>query len=197
MYVGVTVGNELLGAFALSTTQEMRHWSEADVEVAKAAADQTGIAIRQARLYQKAASTSMREALVNKLSVAIRASLSLTSVLNTATRELGSGAFSFAASKCVFTMRTATSRLPGENTWRMGCESVNEFDADYDELLRGQFLKSVTPLVIRDAQQYAEGSPEFSQLHPSARRLHRSAIANRLPAHRKRRISRGNFNSSD
>ena len=33
--------------------------------------------------------TSMREALVNKLSVAIRASLSLTSVLDTATRELG------------------------------------------------------------------------------------------------------------
>ena len=89
MYVGVTVGTELLGAFALSTTKRIRHWSEADIEVAKAAADQTGIAIRQARLYQKAEATSVREALVNKLVVAIRASLSLTSVLNTATRELG------------------------------------------------------------------------------------------------------------
>ena len=88
MYVGVSVGNELIGAFALSTTKELRHWSEADIEVAKAAADQTGIAIRQARLYQKAEATSMREALVNKLSVAIRASLSLASMLDTATREL-------------------------------------------------------------------------------------------------------------
>src|SRR5205807_9619905 len=88
MYVGVSVGNELLGAFALSTTKELRHWSEADIEVAKAAADQTGIAIRQARLYQKAEATSMREALVNKLRVAIRASLSLASMLDTATREL-------------------------------------------------------------------------------------------------------------
>src|SRR5439155_1223814 len=61
MYVGVTVGDELLGAFALSTTKQMRRWSEADIEVAKAAADQSGIAIRQARLYQKAAATSMRE----------------------------------------------------------------------------------------------------------------------------------------
>ena len=89
MYVGVSVGNELLGAFALSTTKVMRHWSEADIEVAKAAADQTGIAIRQARLYQQAEATSMREALVNKVSVAIRASLSLNDVLDTATRELG------------------------------------------------------------------------------------------------------------
>ena len=95
MYVGVTVGTELLGAFALSTTKQIRHWSEADIEVAKAAADQTGIAIRQARLYQKAETTSMREALANKLGNAIRASLSLTSVLNTATQGAGLGAFCF------------------------------------------------------------------------------------------------------
>src|SRR6184192_2025232 len=89
MYVGVTVGDELLGAFALSTTKQLRHWSDTDIEVAKSAADQTGIAIRQARLYQQSEATSMREALVNKLSVAIRASLSLDDVLDTATRELG------------------------------------------------------------------------------------------------------------
>src|SRR6202007_1941351 len=89
MYVGVSVGNELLGAFALSTTNDFRHWSEADIEVAKSAADQTGLAIRQARLYQRAEATSMREALVNKVSVAIRASLSLNDVLDTASRELG------------------------------------------------------------------------------------------------------------
>jgi PAS domain S-box-containing protein len=161
MYVGVTVGTELLGAFALSTTRELRHWSEADVEVAKAAADQTGIAIRQARLYQKAAATSMREALVNKLSVAIRASLSLTSVLNTATRELG---HALSASRVEVRLYEATgdqSFARGEYV-ATGCESVNDFDADYDELLRGHFLKSLTPLVIRDAQQYAEGPPEFS-----------------------------------
>ena len=61
MYVGVRVGDELLGAFALSTTKAARHWSDTDIEVAKAAADQTGIAIRQARLYQKAEATSMRD----------------------------------------------------------------------------------------------------------------------------------------
>jgi len=142
MYVGVTVGNELLGAFALSTTRELRHWSEADIEVAKAAADQTGIAIRQARLYQTAAATSMREALVNKLSVAIRASLSLTSVLDTATRELGQA---LSASRVEVRLYDATgdqSFAKGEYV-AVGCESVSDFDANYDELLRGHFVNSL------------------------------------------------------
>ncbi len=69
--------------------KELREWSEADIALAKAVADQTGIAIRQAELYQKAEATSMREALVNRLTMAIRASLSLPEVLSTATRELG------------------------------------------------------------------------------------------------------------
>ncbi|MDX6575193.1 MAG: hypothetical protein QOE96_1146, partial [Blastocatellia bacterium] len=161
MYVGVTVGNELLGAFALSTTRELRHWSEADIEVARAAADQTGIAIRQARLYQKAAATSMREALVNKLSVAIRASLSLTSVLDTATRELGQA---LSASRVEVRLYDATgdhSFAKGEYV-AAGCESVSDFDADYDELLRGHFLNSVKPLVIDNTEQYAEGPAEFT-----------------------------------
>jgi GAF domain-containing protein len=67
----------------------MRDWSDADIALAKAVADQTGIAIRQSQLYQKAAATSKREALVNRLTMIIRASLSLSDVLSTATRELG------------------------------------------------------------------------------------------------------------
>src|SRR6266404_6012530 len=161
MYVGVTVDDQLLGAFALSTTRQLRHWSEADIEVAKAAADQTGIAIRQARLYQKAAATSMREALVNKLSVAIRASLSLTSVLNTATRELG---HALSASRVEVRLYEATgdeSFAKGEYV-AAGCDSVSSFDAAYDELLRGHFLTSSQPLVISDTQQFAEGAAEFA-----------------------------------
>ncbi|HEU4510438.1 MAG TPA: PAS domain S-box protein [Pyrinomonadaceae bacterium] len=89
MYVAIRVGDDVPAAFALSTTREIREWSEADVALAKAVADQTGIAIKQAELYQKAENTSIREALVNRLTMAIRASLSLSEVLRTATVELG------------------------------------------------------------------------------------------------------------
>src|SRR5678809_1242765 len=89
MYVAIRVGDDVPAAFALSTTKDVRQWSEADIALAKAVADQTGIAIRQAELYQKAESTSIREALVNRLTTAIRASLRMPEVLSTATRELG------------------------------------------------------------------------------------------------------------
>jgi PAS domain S-box-containing protein len=89
MYVAIRVGEDVPAAFSLSTTREIRQWSEADIALAKAVADQTGIAIKQAQLYQKAETTSIREALVNRLTMAIRASLSLSEVLRTATVELG------------------------------------------------------------------------------------------------------------
>src|SRR4029079_10105009 len=89
MYVAIRVGDDVPAAFALSTTKEIRNWNESEIALAKAVADQTGIAIRQAELYQKAENSSTREALVNRLTMAIRASLSLPEVLSTATRELG------------------------------------------------------------------------------------------------------------
>ncbi len=148
MYVGVSVGNELLGAFALSTTKELRHWSEADIEVAKAAADQTGIAIRQARLYQKAEATSMREALVNKLSVAIRASLSLASMLDTATREL---THALSASRVEIRLdEDATSRQPASA------------DDLYNDLLRQRFFRSQAPLIVNDAARYEDTDFELA-----------------------------------
>ena len=162
MYVGVTVGQELLGAFALSTTKHLRHWSEADIEVAKSAADQTGIAIRQARLYQKAETTSMREALVNKLSVAIRASLSLTDVLDTAARELGQ-ALSASRVQVHLYDPTGDRSTARREYLAPGGAPVEASDGDYDDLLRQHFLTSLSPLVINDARQYADGAPEFSE----------------------------------
>ena len=75
MYVAIRVGDNVTAAFALSTTRELRQWSDSDIALAKAVADQTGIAIRQAELYQRAEATSKRELLVNNVTMAIRASL--------------------------------------------------------------------------------------------------------------------------
>ena len=44
-----------------------------------------------------------------------------------------------------------------------GARDVSQFDALYDNLLREQFLRSQSPVVIRDAQAYAEGSVEFAR----------------------------------
>jgi PAS domain S-box-containing protein len=159
MYVAIRVGDEVTAAFALSTTRELRHWSESDIALAKAVADQTGIAIRQADLYQKAEATSKREVLVNNLTMAIRASLSLPEVLNTATRELG---LALAASRVhmhLYDPENPISPVKHEYV-APGCESISALHTSYADPVGQQLLRMSKPLVIVDSLNYDEGSAE-------------------------------------
>ena len=161
MYIGLTVGDELLGAFALSTTTSMRKWSESDIEVAKSVADQTGIAMRQARLYQKAEATSAREALVNKLGGAIRSSLSLPEILDTTVRELG---VALVASRVQVRLCDGSNDdLFVKTEYAIDeRQSNSEFDGYYDQLLREHFCNSSQPLVIADVSHFAKGSSQLA-----------------------------------
>lgn len=161
MYIGVTVGDELMGAFALSTTRDVRHWTSADIEVAKSVADQTGIAIRQARLYQKSEATSTREALVNKLGGAIRSSLSLPQVLDTTARELGQA---LSVSRVQVRLCDGTNEnLFVKIEYAINSQTGGQFDGYYDQLLREHFKTSAEPLVIGDIENYAELSAQLAE----------------------------------
>lgn len=162
MYVGVFSDDQLLASFSLSSTREKRQWTDEDIELARTVADQTGIAIRQAKLYQKAAATSVRERLANSLSLAIRASLSLTEVLTTATRELGAA---LSASRAQVRLSDVASREAAvvHEYVSPECEGIGEPEADYDDSLRRQFLRSRKPLAINDVQNCAEAYPELAE----------------------------------
>jgi len=177
MYAGIRVGDETPAAFAISMTRQLRHWRESDVALIKAVADQTGIAIRQAELYQKAASTSAREALINRLSLAIRASLSLPEVLRTATHELGAA---LQASRVYLRLYDAARPIsPVEHEYiAPHIASVRHVDGSYDDPIGQRLLRSMQPIVIDDAKHYAEGTKEFNthlRAHAAATSL-RSSI---------------------
>ncbi len=161
MYVAIRVGDEVPAAFALSTTRELRRWSEADIALAKAVADQTGIAIRQAGLYQKAETTSTREVLVNRLTMAIRASLSLPEVLSTATRELGTALSPSRVHLSLYNSEGLDSLLEYEYL-APDCESINHLQVEHDDPIGRSLLESNRPLVVDDALNYSEGSEELS-----------------------------------
>jgi PAS domain S-box-containing protein len=161
MYVAIRVGDDVPAAFALSTTRELRLWSEADVAMAKAVADQTGIAIRQAELYHKAETTSMREALVNRLTMAIRASLSLPEVLSTATRELGHALNASRALLFLYNGEGVSSPLEHEYL-APGVASIKHVEVMYDDPIGRRLLHSSQPLIISDALNYSEESTELS-----------------------------------
>ncbi|HJP94428.1 MAG TPA: PAS domain S-box protein [Pyrinomonadaceae bacterium] len=161
MYVAIRVGDDVPAAFALSTTQRVRHWSEADIDLAKAVADQTGIAIRQAELYQKAEATSIREALLNRLTMAIRASLSLPEVLSTATVELG---HVLAASRVhLFLHNSEEVGSPLEHEYVAdGVKSIKNRGVNYDDPVGRRLSSSLQPLIIDDALHYDDGSAALS-----------------------------------
>jgi PAS domain S-box-containing protein len=161
MYVAIRVGDEVTAAFALSTTREIRHWSESDIALATAVADQTGIAIRQADLYQKAEATSKRELLVNSVTLAIRASLSLPEVLRTATRELG---IALAASRVhlhLYDPDNPVSQVEHEYL-APGVESIGSMQMSYDDPVGRHLLSISKPLVIDDSLNHNQGSEEFN-----------------------------------
>lgn len=161
MYVAIKVGDEMPGAFALSMTRNVRHWSETDIALAKAVAIQTGIAIRQAELYRRAEATSAREALINRLSLAIRASLSLPEVLRTATRELGR-----ALNVSHVHLRLydpADLRAPVEHAYvAPNAASIGHIETSFDDPIGKHLLRTAQPLVIDDALNYAGSSAELN-----------------------------------
>jgi PAS domain S-box-containing protein len=178
MYVGVKVGDEIPGTFAISTTRGVRHWHEADIALARAVADQTGIAIRQAELYQKAAATSAREALINRLSLAIRASLSLPEVLRTATHELGRA---LSASRVhLHLYDPARPNSPAQHEYvALNALSIKRLDVSFADPIGQRLLRVSQPIVIDDALNFVDGTPEFSSAirsHAALTRL-RSQIA--------------------
>jgi PAS domain S-box-containing protein len=157
MYVAIRVGDDVPAGFALSTTKEVRQWSEADIALAKAVADQTGIAIRQAQLYQKAESTSIREALVNRLTMAIRASLSLPEVLRTATLELGRALSASRVQLCLYDNEGGSEPLEYEYLGPGG-RTVQNSVIKCDDPIGCRLSHTGQPLIVDDAANYEDPS---------------------------------------
>ncbi len=161
VYVAIRVGDDVPAAFALSTTKEIRQWSDADIALAKTVADQTGIAIRQAQLYQKAESTSIREALVNRLTMAIRASLSLPEVISTATLELGRALSASRVQLCLYDSEGIGEPLEYEYLGPGG-RTVQNSIIKCDDPIGCRLSCSGQPLIIHDAQHYDDASPALA-----------------------------------
>jgi PAS domain S-box-containing protein len=178
MYVAIRVGEDVPAAFALSTTRQIRQWSESDIALAKAVADQTGIAIRQAELYQKAESTSTREALVNRLTMAIRASLRLPEVLAAATFELGRALNASRVNLSLLESEGFSGPLQHEYL-ASGISSIKDAPVTADDPISRRLSISSQPVIISDGLNYEDSSTVLSDyVRAQAQKLgFRSAIS--------------------
>ncbi|HLM56297.1 MAG TPA: GAF domain-containing protein [Pyrinomonadaceae bacterium] len=163
MLVSIRVGDQVPAAFALSMTRERRRWRHHEIALARAVADQTGIAIRQAELYERAERTSAREALVNRLSHAVRASLNLPDVLRAATHELGQA---LRASRVYLRPydpdRPEVSPVMYEYLAE-GCETAAGVNLSYNDPVGSRMVGAPRTLVIHDAEDYEGATPEIAE----------------------------------
>ena len=172
MYVAIRTGQELAAAFAFSTTRQLRHWRGEDIALARAVADQTGLAIRQAELFQKAEATSAREALINRLSLAIRASLSLPEVLSTATRELGRALNASRVHLYMYDPEQPSVSAEHEYV-APNSSSIRHLEMSFEEPIAQRILRSPGPIVIADALNYTDGPADFNeQIRTHAAQVH-------------------------
>lgn len=161
LYVAIRVGEEIPAAFAFSTIGELRNWPESDIALAKAVAIQTGIAIRQAELYQKAEATSAREAMINRLSHAIRASLSLPEVLNAATQELGLALQASRVSIFPYDPTGAPARIKHEYV-APHATSIRHIEITYNDPVGEYLFQTLEPLVVNNAAEYVGSTDELT-----------------------------------
>ena len=85
--VGVT---HLWGLLAVQQCATPRRWDEPEIDLLKKLSAQAAIAIHQSQLYQQTQQQARREQALNRIIQAIRNSLDLTTIFQTAVTEIGS-----------------------------------------------------------------------------------------------------------
>ncbi len=87
--VPVSLRGEVLGVLGLHEAEGGRWWTEEEIALVEAVADQMALAIENARLLEETRRRGERERLVADISAKVRASTDVDTILYTAIRELG------------------------------------------------------------------------------------------------------------
>ena len=85
----IAYNGETVAALALEQFDQARQFSEEEIKMVRLVTEQTAVALYQAHLYREAQEAARREALISKISSAIRGSLDSDTVLQTIVNELG------------------------------------------------------------------------------------------------------------
>ncbi len=85
----ISLRDEIIGALGLEDATGRRLWSEDEIALVEAVADQMALAIENARLLDETRRRAERERLTADITSLVRASTDVDSILRTAIRELG------------------------------------------------------------------------------------------------------------
>jgi GAF domain-containing protein/HAMP domain-containing protein len=84
----ITVRGQWIGSLKLGEKKQVRQWSEEDIHLIRAVADQVGLALENSRLLEETHRRAEREHLVSEITTKLRASNDPQVILQTAMNEL-------------------------------------------------------------------------------------------------------------
>ena len=90
MIVPLIFDQEIIGSITLRQSDDSRHWTAAEIELAEAVAAQAAIAINQVLAHQQVTELAQREATINRITATIRSSLEPPIMFSAIATELGS-----------------------------------------------------------------------------------------------------------
>ncbi len=89
LVVPISLRGEPLGALGLHETKGGRRWTDDELALIEAVADQMALAIENARLLEETRQRAERERIIADITTQVRASMDLETILQTAVRQLG------------------------------------------------------------------------------------------------------------
>jgi PAS domain S-box-containing protein len=85
----ISLRGEVIGALGLHETENKRRWTDDEIVLIEAVADQMALAIENARLLEQTQSRAVRERLIREITDRIRGAVDVESILQTTVQEVG------------------------------------------------------------------------------------------------------------
>ncbi|MCP4539650.1 MAG: GAF domain-containing protein [Chloroflexi bacterium] len=89
LIVPISLRDEAIGVLGLQGAKDGQQWTEAEITLIEAIADQLALAIENARLLEETQQRAERERIIANITTRVRASMDPETILQTAVRELG------------------------------------------------------------------------------------------------------------
>jgi len=87
--VPIKLRDQVVGVIDLHETDIERNWTEDDIAILTAVADQAGLALENVRLIEETERFAQRERTINEINSRVRQTIDLDAILKTAVNELG------------------------------------------------------------------------------------------------------------
>jgi GAF domain-containing protein len=85
----ISLRGEVIGALGLHEMESKRRWTDDEIALIEAVADQMALAIENARLFEQTQSRAARERLIREITDRIRGAVDVESILQTTVQEVG------------------------------------------------------------------------------------------------------------